>query len=99
MAEPKRPKLDNWYVSNRFASEQGGVKWIEAYSRYDSNPYIKDSNPEVSTLGRAIRPRIRPRIRPLQENSCFPFPARKHDGYSLFIVLLSILFIILPVIA
>jgi len=45
MAEPK---LDNWYVSNRFTPEQGKVKWIETFLRYDRNPYIKDSNPEVS---------------------------------------------------
>ena len=48
MAEPMRAKLDSWYASNRFASEKGEVKLLEAFLRYDRNPYIKDSNPEVS---------------------------------------------------
>ncbi|XP_065918320.1 probable inactive 1-aminocyclopropane-1-carboxylate synthase-like protein 2 [Dysidea avara] len=43
-----KPKLDSWYVSNRFALEKGaGMKPLfEAFLRYDSNPYITDSNPE-----------------------------------------------------
>jgi len=49
MAEPKRAKLDNWYLSNRFDSKPGEMKLMQAFMRYDKNPYIKDSNPEVST--------------------------------------------------